>query len=127
MTGVTTAEIAVVANAELLRGDGEITASPMGLIPSVGAQNALLTLEPDLMLSDGNGSRLAITTGGDDERVVEGWQPFRKMLETVVPHGARHVMMGANQIDRYGNQNIPAFGDHDKPPNQLHLVLGRPR
>lgn len=126
MTGATTAEIAVVANAELLRGDGEITASPMGLIPSLGAKLARLTFEPDLMLSDGNGSLLANTTGGADERVVEGWQPFRKMLETVVPHGARHVIMGANQIDRHGNQNISAIGEHDKPTKQLLGVRGGP-
>src|SRR5699024_769511 len=85
-----------------------------------------LTFEPDLMLSDGNGSLLANTTGGDDERVVEGWQPFRKMLETVVPHGKRHVVMGANQIDRYGNQNISAIGNHDKPTKQLLGVRGGP-
>jgi acyl CoA:acetate/3-ketoacid CoA transferase beta subunit len=116
----TRAEIAVVAVAELFRGDGEIVASPMGLIPQLGAKLARLTFEPDLLLSDGEAYLL--TTDG----VVEGWQPFRKMLDTVVPHGRRHVVMGANQLDRFGNQNISAIGDHARPAKQLLGVRGAP-
>ncbi|MDQ0380371.1 CoA-transferase subunit beta [Amycolatopsis thermophila] len=116
----TRAEIAVVAVAELFRGDGEIVASPMGLIPSLGAKLARLTFEPDLLLSDGEAYLV------DENGVVEGWQPFRKMLDTIVPHGRRHVVMGANQIDRYGNQNISAIGDHARPKKQLLGVRGAP-
>ena len=116
----TRAEIAVVAVAELFRGDGEILASPMGLIPQLGAKLARLTFEPDLLLSDGEA--YLVTTDG----VVEGWQPFRKMLDTIVPHGRRHIIMGANQIDRYGNQNISAIGDHARPKKQLLGVRGAP-
>lgn len=116
----TRAEIVVVAMAEVFRGDGEIVASPMGLIPQLGAKLARLTFEPDLLMSDGEAYLL--TTGG----VVEGWQPFRKMLDTIVPHGRRHVVMGANQIDRYGNQNISAIGDHARPKKQLLGVRGAP-
>ncbi|WP_329046240.1 CoA-transferase [Amycolatopsis sp. NBC_01488] len=117
---VTRAEIAVVAVAELFRGDGEIVVSPMGLIPQLGAKLARLTFEPDLLMSDGEA--YLVTTDG----VVEGWQPFRKMLDTIVPHGRRHVVMGANQIDRYGNQNISAIGDHARPAKQLLGVRGAP-
>ncbi|WP_103335857.1 CoA-transferase subunit beta [Amycolatopsis sp. CA-126428] len=117
---VTRAEIAVVAVAELFRGDGEIVASPMGFIPQLGAKLARLTFEPDLLMSDGEA--YLMTTGG----VVEGWQPFRRMLDTIVPHGRRHVVMGANQIDRYGNQNISAIGDHARPKKQLLGVRGAP-
>src|SRR5699024_10903088 len=113
---------------ELFRGDGEIVASPMGLIPSIGAKLARLTFEPDLLLSDGQAYLLANTSGigAEDEPVVEGWQPFRKMLDSIVPHGSRHVVMGGNQIDRYGNQNISAIGDHEKPTKQLLGVRGGP-
>ncbi|MGW4589392.1 CoA-transferase subunit beta [Amycolatopsis thermoflava] len=114
------AEIAVVAVAELFRGDGEIVASPMGYIPSLGAKLARLTFEPDLLLSDGEAYLI------DVEGNVEGWQPFRKMLDTIVPHGRRHVVMGANQIDRFGNQNISAIGDHARPAKQLLGVRGAP-
>ncbi|WP_020419913.1 CoA-transferase subunit beta [Amycolatopsis sp. ATCC 39116] len=116
----TRAEIAVVAVAELFRGDGEIVASPMGYIPSLGAKLARLTFEPDLLLSDGEAYLI------NAEGVVEGWQPFRKMLDTIVPHGRRHVVMGANQIDRFGNQNISAIGDHSRPTKQLLGVRGAP-
>jgi acyl CoA:acetate/3-ketoacid CoA transferase beta subunit len=116
----TRAEIAVVAVAELFRGDGEILVSPMGLIPQIGAKLARLTFAPDLLMSDGEAQ--LVTPDG----VVEGWQPFRKMLDTIVPHGRRHVVMGANQIDRYGNQNISAIGDHSQPKKQLLGVRGAP-
>ncbi|HWD04910.1 MAG TPA: CoA-transferase [Amycolatopsis sp.] len=120
METVTRAEYAVIACAELFRGDGEILASPMGYVPALGAKLARLTFEPDLLLSDGE-ARLV-----DRDGVVEGWQPFRKVLDTVVPHGKRHVVMGANQLDREGNQNISAIGPHAKPVKQLLGVRGGP-
>lgn len=116
----TRAEIAVVAVAELFRGDGEIVASPMGPIPRLGAKLARLTFEPGLLLSDGDAYLL------DADGEIEGWQPFRRMLDTIVPHGRRHVVMGANQIDRFGNQNISAIGDHARPVKQLLGVRGAP-
>ncbi|PRX51222.1 acyl CoA:acetate/3-ketoacid CoA transferase beta subunit [Prauserella shujinwangii] len=128
MSEATRAEVCAVACAELFRGDGEIVASPMGLLPSLGARLARLTFEPGLLLSDGEACLLANTPGlgAADEPVVEGWQPFRAVLETVVPRGRRHVVMGANQLDRHGNQNISAIGDHARPAKQLLGVRGGP-
>jgi acyl CoA:acetate/3-ketoacid CoA transferase beta subunit len=57
--------------------------------------------------------------------VVEGWIPFRKVFD-VVAYGKRHVMMGATQVDREGNQNISAIGDWSKPKRQLLGVRGAP-
>lgn len=122
MTDITRAEVCAAACADLFRGDGEITASPMGLLPSIGAKLARLTFEPDLIVSDGEAYLLANTA----EPVIEGWQPFKKVLEVVVPHGKRHVVMGANQVDRYGNQNISAIGAHDRPTRMLLGVRGAP-
>jgi acyl CoA:acetate/3-ketoacid CoA transferase beta subunit len=116
---VTNMDVCVVACAELFRGDGEILASPMGLVPSLGARLARLTFEPDLLLSDGEATLL---TG---EGVAEGWLPYRAVFD-VVAHGRRHVVMGANQIDRYGNQNISAIGPHATPKRQLLGVRGAP-
>jgi len=116
----TRAEVAVLACAELFRDAGEIVASPMGLIPSLGAKLARLTFAPDLLLSDGEAYLL------DADGNVEGWQPFKKVLDVVVPHGRRHVVMGANQIDRFGNQNISAIGPHARPDRQLLGVRGAP-
>ncbi len=117
----TRAEVCVVACADLFRGDGEITASPMGLVPLLGAQLARRTFEPDLLLTDGEAYLI-----GAQPDLIEGWQPYRKVLDVVVPHGRRHVVMGASQIDRFGNQNISAIGDHARPSRQLLGVRGAP-
>ena len=109
-----------VACAELFRGDGEILASPMGLIPTLGARLARLTFEPDLLVSDGEAALLA-----EDLSTVEGWLPYRKVFD-VVAHGTRHVVMGANQLDRHGNQNISCIGDHARPTRQLLGFRGAP-
>jgi acyl CoA:acetate/3-ketoacid CoA transferase beta subunit len=116
---VTNMDVCVVACAELFRGDGEILASPMGLVPALGARLARLTFEPDLLLSDGEATLLT----GDG--TAEGWLPYRAVFD-VVAHGRRHVVMGANQIDRYGNQNISCIGPHAAPKRQLLGVRGAP-
>lgn len=124
MTDITRAEVCVTAIADLFRDDGEITASPMGLIPSLGGRLARLTFAPDLLLSDGEAYLIA--DAANPSAGIEGWQPFKKVLDVVVPHGKRHVIMGASQIDRFGNQNISAIGDHRAPSRQLLGVRGGP-
>jgi acyl CoA:acetate/3-ketoacid CoA transferase beta subunit len=118
MSDVTRAEICVVACAEAWRGDGEILASPMGLIPALAARLARATFSPDLLLSDGE----AYLLSGD---TVEGWLPYRAVFD-LVASGRRHVMMGASQLDRYGNQNISCVGDWNRPKAQLLGVRGAP-
>ncbi len=119
MSDITRAEICITACADLFAGAGETLASPMGLTPSLGARLARLTTEPDLLLSDGEAYLLT------QESTVEGWLPYRKVFD-VVAHGRRHVVMGANQIDRFGNQNISAIGDHARPTRQLLGFRGAP-
>jgi acyl CoA:acetate/3-ketoacid CoA transferase beta subunit len=116
------AEVCVVACAEAWRGDAAVLASPMGLIPTLGARLARLTFAPDLLLSDGEAYLLALDGPGD---VVEGWLPYRSVF-TMVAAGRRHVMMGAAQIDRFGNQNISCVGDWARPKAQLLGVRGAP-
>ncbi|WP_406215198.1 CoA-transferase subunit beta [Streptomyces canus] len=116
---VTRAEYCVIACAEAWRGDGEVLAGPMGLIPSVGARLARRTFSPDLLMTDGE----ALLVGVDG--TVEGWLPYRRHL-ALVTGGRRHVMMGASQIDRYGNQNISCIGDWARPKRQLLGVRGAP-
>ncbi len=109
----------MVACAEAWRGDGAILASPMGVIPSLGARLARLTFAPDLLLTDGDAYLL------DADGQVEGWLPYAKVF-TMLAAGRRHVMMGAAQIDRYGNQNISCIGDWKRPKAQLLGVRGAP-
>ena len=120
------ADIVVIAAAEAFRGDGEIFASGMGTIPMLGARTARSTFEPDLMVSDGEafyvGNELPI---GGTNKVVEGWIPFRSVFDTLWG-GRRHVMMGASQIDRFGNTNIANIGSWDRPKAQLLGVRGGP-
>ncbi|MBT2366631.1 CoA-transferase [Streptomyces sp. ISL-10] len=116
---VTRAEHCVVACAEAWRGAGEALASPMGPIPSLGARLARLTFSPELLLTDGEAMLLA------PDGTVEGWLPYRRHL-ALVTGGKRHVMMGASQLDRYGNQNISCVGDWRRPRRQLLGVRGAP-
>jgi len=115
---MTRADVCVVACAEAWRGDGAVLASPTGLIPRLGARLAQLTFAPGLLLTDGEATLLR-----DDE--VEGWLPYRAVFG-VVAAGTRHVMMGASQIDRFGNQNISCIGDWSRPSRQLLGVRGAP-
>jgi acyl CoA:acetate/3-ketoacid CoA transferase beta subunit len=65
-----------------------------------------------------------VPLGGSD-KVIEGWIPFRSVFD-VVWSGRRHVMMGATQLDRFGNQNISSLGPHAKPKVQLIGSRGAP-
>jgi acyl CoA:acetate/3-ketoacid CoA transferase beta subunit len=124
MTEPSLAEICVVACAEAWRGDGAVVASPMGVIPTLGARLAQLTFEPDLLLTDGEATLLA-PDGATGDRITEGWLPFRQVF-TMLAAGKRHVMMGAAQLDRFGNQNISCIGDWARPKAQLLGVRGAP-
>jgi acyl CoA:acetate/3-ketoacid CoA transferase beta subunit len=119
----TLAEICVVACAEAWRGDGAKVASAMGIIPTLGARLAQLTFEPDLLLTDGEATLLAPAAYGG--RMTEGWLPFRQIF-TMLAAGQRHIMMGASQLDRFGNQNISCIGDWARPKAQLIGVRGAP-
>ena len=121
-------EICVVACADAWRGDGEILASPMGIVPTIGARLAQATFEPELLITDGEASLIAnpLPVGpGDHDKVIEGWLPFRSVFDLVWA-GRRHVMMGASQIDRFGNQNISCIGEWRRPKVQLLGARGAP-
>ncbi|HVA74375.1 MAG TPA: CoA-transferase [Acidimicrobiales bacterium] len=125
---VTRAEVCIVALAECFRGDGEIVANPIGTIPMISGRLARASFEPDLMVTDGEASLVA----GDEAfawpngKIVEYYNPYRSMFD-VVWSGRRHVVMGASQIDAYGNQNFAAIGsDYHAPKTQLIGFRGAP-
>ncbi|TDB93620.1 CoA-transferase [Nonomuraea longispora] len=121
------ADVCVVACAEAFRGDGEILAAGIGgAVTVLAARLARLTFEPELLTHDGT----CLLTGdvpalGEAPELVEGWLPFRDHLWLVL-NGRRHVMLGASQIDRYGNSNISCIGDWARPKAQLLGVRGAP-
>ena len=117
----------MVAVAECFRGDGELLANPIGTIPMIGGRLARAAFEPDLAMTDGEATLVANDRAvvPPDERVIEYWNPYRSMFDWVWS-GRRHVMMGASQVDRYGNQNLAAIGDYDRPTVQLLGYRGAP-
>ncbi len=122
------ADVCAVALAECFRGDGEIVANPIGTLPVIGGRLARASLEPELMMTDGEALLIA-----DDEAfdwphgpVVEAYNPYRTMFD-VCYSGRRHVIMGASQIDAHGNQNLAAIGaDYHRPKAQLIGFRGAP-
>jgi acyl CoA:acetate/3-ketoacid CoA transferase beta subunit len=124
----TRAESCVIACADTWREAGEIMASPFGTIPTLGARLAKSTFAPDLVLTDGEAALMVgappIGTGPADV-MREAAMPYRTVFD-VVWSGRRHIMMMASQIDRSGNQNISAIGDHRHPDVQLIGVRGAP-
>lgn len=138
MSEATLDEICVVALAEAFRGDGELLCHPMGTLPVVAGRLARATFEPDLMLTDTVAYALTGTfaVGGvlDDPAecsrfgpgvAVEGYLPFRAVFDQAWS-GVRHIVMGASQMDRYGNQNFASIGDYRKPKAQLLGLRGAP-
>ncbi len=127
-TEVTRAEVCCVAVAETFRGDGERLCNPIGTIPMVGGRLARESFEHDLVMTDGFAgfAANALPPGADPaDAVLEAWNPYPQMFQ-VLWNGRRHVMMGATQVDMWGNQNIACIGDWHKPRAQLLGFRGAP-
>lgn len=125
---VTRADVCVVALAECFRGDGEIVANPIGTIPMIAGRLARATFAPELMATDGEAALIANDEAFSwpEGRRVEYYNPYRSMFD-VVWSGRRHVVMGATQIDPFGNQNFAAIGpDYSAPKTQLIGFRGAP-
>ncbi len=126
---ITRAEVCAAACADAWRGAGEVLAHAVGVLPTIGARLARLTTSPDLVLSDGEAffvsepPPLGQTAAGGG--TVESWVPYRRVFD-IVASGRRQSMMGASQIDQYGNQNISLIGDWRRPTRQLIGVRGAP-
>ena len=114
------ADVCALALAEAFRGDGEIVANPIGTVPRIGGMLARATFEPELVMTDG------VALFVDVDGAVEGWNPYRRMFD-VLWNGRRHVVMGASQLDQFGNQNLAFIGaDHERPQRQLIGFRGAP-
>ncbi|GIU88110.1 MAG: CoA-transferase [Acidimicrobiia bacterium] len=126
--GPTRADVCAVAIAECFRDDGEIVANPIGTLPMIGGRLAKATFAPQLLMTDGEALLVenVVPVGVErPEKVVGAWNPYRAMFD-VVWSGRRHVMMGASQIDPWGNQNFAFIGSHERPRAQLLGMRGAP-
>jgi len=126
----TLAELCIAAASEAWRGDGEVLASGLGLVPRLAASLARLTFAPDLLMTDGECHLVAepvpVGPRGGYRPRVEGWLPFRRIFD-LLWSGRRHAMTMPTQIDRFGQINISFIGaDPAKPKVQLLGVRGIP-
>jgi acyl CoA:acetate/3-ketoacid CoA transferase beta subunit len=128
MSDIPRADVCAAAIADTFRGDGERLCNPIGTLPLVGGRLARATFEPELVLTDGFAMFAAEpfdVSKGPDAATPECWNPYPQMF-SVLWNGRRHVMMGATQVDRYGNQNIACIGDWHQPKAQLLGFRGAP-
>lgn len=122
------ADVCAVAIAECFRDDGEVVANPIGTLPMIGGRLAKATFAPQIVMTDGEALFVEniVPVGVEQpEKVVGAWNPYRAMFD-VVWSGRRHVMMGASQIDKWGNQNFAFIGSHAQPRAQLLGMRGAP-
>lgn len=122
-------DLCIVAAAEAWRGDGEILASGIGVVPRLAASLAWRTHSPDLMMTDSESVLVSepVPLGPRDgyEPRVEGWMPFRRVFD-ILWAGRRHAMTMPTQIDRFGYTNISLIGDPAQPKVQLLGARGIP-
>lgn len=131
-TATRRADVCAAAIADCFAGDGERLCNPIGNLPLIGGRLAVATSEPHLALTDGfytlidNVPPVGMSEAERlENRTVVHWNPYREMFG-LLWHGRRHVMMGATQIDRHGNQNLAAIGDWKQPKSQLLGFRGAP-
>jgi glutaconate CoA-transferase subunit B len=123
------AELIIAAAAEAWRHDGEITATGIGPLPRLAASLAKCTLNPALLLSDGEAwyvsEPVAPGPRTDQPIEIEGLANYDRMFSTLWA-GKRHAMVAPVQIDRFGQTNISVIGKHARPKTAMLGVRGFP-
>jgi len=125
------AELMTVAAAEAFRGNGEVLATGIGLLPRLAASLAMKTFTPELMMTDSQSWMLSEPNNVSgravsDRQAQESWMGFSRIFDNVWS-GKRHAMVGPTQIDAYGQTNISALGsDYQNPKVQMLGVRGFP-
>ncbi len=124
-TDYTLAELCIVAAAEAFRGDGEVLATGIGVIPRLAASLAMKTFNPDLMMTDSEAFLLSEPNplgerDPDFLQANETWMGFSRIFDNVWS-GRRHAMLGPTQIDRYGQSNTSALGGSYEQPKVMML------
>ncbi len=122
------ADLLICACASIWQDDGEILASGIGLIPRIAASVAM-TKNPDLMMTDSEAyvvsEPVPVGKRNGYQPQFETWMGFSRVFDTLWA-GDRHALVGPTQIDRFGQANISAIGDYDKPKVQMLGMRGFP-
>jgi glutaconate CoA-transferase subunit B len=125
----TLAELCIAQCAEVWRGEGEVLATGIGIIPRLAAGLARLTFNSDLLMTDGEAYLLAepVALGPRAARdaAVEGWMPYSRTFD-LLWGGRRHALVGPVQVDRYGQMNISVVGDYARPKAAILGARGFP-
>lgn len=123
------AELCIVAASEAWRGDGEVLATGIGVIPRLAASLAKLTHAPELLMTDGEAylveEPVPLGPRGEYRPGFAGWMPYARVFD-VLWRGKRHAMVTPTQVDRFGQANISCIGDFRKPKVQLLGMRGFP-
>jgi len=128
-TQFTLAELLIVAAAEAWRGNGEVLASGVGVVPRLAASLAKLTHSPELMMTDAEAflveEPVPLGPRGEYRPRPSGYMPFARVFDCVWG-GRRHVMIGPIQIDRFGQTNLSGIGAREKPKVKMLGMRGLP-
>jgi glutaconate CoA-transferase subunit B len=128
-TDFSLAELLVVAASEAWRGNGEVLASGIGVVPRLGASLAKLTHSPELLMTDAEAflveEPVPLGSRGDYRPRFSGYMGFERVFDCVWS-GRRHVMIGPIQIDRWGQTNLSGIGDPLRPKVQMLGMRGLP-
>lgn len=122
------AELMIVAAARAWTGDGELMGTGIGPLPRLAVSLCKLTENPLLATTDGECwyTSEPLPLGGSVADVeVEGWSPYDRVF-TGLWGGKRHAMVAPVQIDRFGQTNISAIGDHARPKAAMLGARGFP-
>ena len=123
------AELCICAAAEAFRGGSETMITSIGLIPRLAASLAKSTFEPGLMLTDGEAYLVSepvpVGPRGKYRPKIEGLMTYERVFD-IIYRGKRHAMVTPVQVDRFGQMNISAIGDYDRPKTMLLGVRGYP-
>ncbi|MNZ52497.1 3-oxoadipate CoA-transferase subunit B [compost metagenome] len=123
------AELLICAASECFRDDGEVLATGIGVIPRLAASLAMLTSNPELLMTDSEafmvGEPVPLGRRNGYTPKFDSWMGFSRIFDNVWG-GRRHALVGPTQIDRFGQANISCIGDYAKPKAQMLGVRGFP-
>lgn len=129
MSAPTLVDLCIAAASEAWRGDGEVLASGIGIVPRLAVGLAKLSYAPELLMTDSEAylveEPIPLGPRGEYQPKFAGWMPFSRVFD-VVWSGRRHAMVTPSQIDRWGQGNISCIGDFRKPKAQMLGARGFP-
>ena len=127
----TLAELCIVAAIKEFENDVEVLATGIGVIQRLAASLAMMSTNPDLMMTDSEAWMLSEPNPlgkrpADFVPARETWMGFSRIFDNVWS-GRRHAMLGPTQIDRFGQSNTSALGGtYEQPKEMMQGARGFP-